>query len=238
VEVRVQYPHDERMAKPSWQAAFDRERSYIENWQPLVSVLLLAVSVLFTLGGILFVVLRYLRRGRDPKALVVPEYLDERPTEELPGIVGLLLDEKADMKDILATLVDLARRGYLVIEQTEEGGLAGLFTNTEFTFHRTGKPADDLRPYERTLLRGILQAHPHDQEANVRRVDPPGIFHAVPRNDACVMDVGRRGADRYCIAVILGGARSHDHFAPDHHAPDWAWGGWPGGGVIRGVHAG
>ena len=156
VEVRVQYAHDARMKKPSWQAAYDRERAYLDDWQPIVSLLLLAITVLFTVGGVLFVLLRYLKHGRDPQTLVVPEYLSEPPSDERPGVVGLLLDEKADMKDIMATLVDLARRGLLVIEQEKRGGLAGMFTSTEFTFHRTEAPASDLRPYEHTLLKGLF----------------------------------------------------------------------------------
>lgn len=156
VEVRVQYAHDARMKKPSWQAGYDRERAYLDNWQPIVSLLLLAITVLFTVGGVLFVVLRYLSHGRDPQALVVPTYLSEPPSDERPGVVGLLLDEKADMQDIMATLLDLARRGLLVIEQEEKGGIAGLFTSMEFTFHRTEAGAGDLRPYEQSLLRGLF----------------------------------------------------------------------------------
>jgi uncharacterized membrane protein YgcG len=156
VEVRVQYPHDPRMAKPSWQAAYDREQSYIQNWQPIVSLLLLALSVLLTLGGILFIVLRYLRHGRDPQVLAVPEYVTEAPSDERPGIVGLLLDEKADMQDILATLVDLARQGYFVIEQTDKSSVLGMFASTEFEFHRTDKPATDLKGFEETLLNGLF----------------------------------------------------------------------------------
>jgi hypothetical protein len=156
VEVRVQYPHDPRMAKPSWQAGYDREQSYKENFQPIVSLLLAALTVLLTLGGILFIVLRYLRHGRDPQVLAVPEYVTEPPSDEMPGIVGLLIDEKADMQDILATLVDLARRGYFVIEQTDKGGVMGMFASTEFEFHRTDKPATDLKGFEETLLKGLF----------------------------------------------------------------------------------
>jgi len=144
------------MAKPSWQAGYDREQSYKENYQPIVSLLLLALTVLLTLGGVLFIVLGYLRHGRDPQVLAVPEYLTEPPSDEMPGIVGLLIDEKADMQDILATLVDLARRGYFVIEQTTKGGVLGMFPSTEFEFHRTDKPATDLKGFEESLLNGLF----------------------------------------------------------------------------------
>ena len=156
VEVRVQYPHDSAMKEPSWQAGYDREQTYKEDFQPIVSLCLMAVTVLFTGGGALFVLIRYTTHGRDPQALTVPEYVTEPPSDESPGIVGLLLDETADMKDIMGTLVDLARRGYFVIEQSETGGLMGMFTGTEFTFHRTEEPLDDLKPFEKRLMSGLF----------------------------------------------------------------------------------
>lgn len=154
-EVRVKIPHNPIMPKPSWQAGFDRETWYIDNVQPIVTLLAVIVAGLLGIGGTVFVVLRYQRQGRDPKTVTVPDYLDKPPSIEAPGVVGLLLDEKADMRDIMGTLIDLARRGYFVIEQTQESTF-GLFKKTGFTFHRTDKSADGLRGFESTLLRGLF----------------------------------------------------------------------------------
>lgn len=155
-EVRVQYPHNPAMAEPGWQGSFDFEREYEEEWKPFVSLILIAIGLLIGIVGVLFVYMRYTKHGRDPQGVVVPEYLSEPPSDERPGVVGVLLDERADMKDIMGTLVDLAQRGYLVIEQKETGGVFGMFQSTEFEFHRQDKPEDDLRPYELTLLDGIF----------------------------------------------------------------------------------
>lgn len=150
VEVRVEYPHNERMEEPDWQAGYDRARFYEENIEPLVSILLLALTVLGTIAGLFWMYIRFQRTGRDPEALTVPEYLEEPPSDELPGVVGVLVDEFADMPDVMASLVDLGRRGYLVIEQKAESGL------DNFIFHRTEKPTDDLPLYEQMLMRGIF----------------------------------------------------------------------------------
>jgi uncharacterized membrane protein len=156
VEVRIQYPHDPSMKKPSWQAGYDREQAYKDNIRPFVSLGLIGLSIFLLLGGIAFVYLTYVRTGRDPQAVVAPEYLSEPPSDELPGIVGALVDEKADMQDILATLVDLGRREYLVIEQAKSEGVLGLFASDDFRFHRTDKSDSDLTGYEQTLLRGLF----------------------------------------------------------------------------------
>ena len=60
------------------------------------------------------------------------------------------------MKDIMGTMMDLARRGHFVIEQTESGGVFGMFTSTDFIFHRADDATGDLLPYEETLMRGLF----------------------------------------------------------------------------------
>jgi hypothetical protein len=136
-EVRLQYQHDPSMAVPPWQATFDTEQVFWERTGPLASLGLLILTGLIGIGGPLFVLIRYQTSGRDPAAVVVPEYLSEPPSDVPPGIIGTLLDEKADLQDILATILDLARRGYIVIEQAEG---TGFFNRTpEFVFHRTEK---------------------------------------------------------------------------------------------------
>lgn len=155
-EVRVQYPHNPAMAEPGWQGTFDLQRNYDENWKPLISVILFALGLLIAIVGVIFVYTRYTKHGRDPEAVVVPEYLSEPPSDERPGAVGVLLDERADTKDIMGTLIDLAQRGYLTIEQKETGGVFGMFQSTEFVFHREDKSEDDLRPFEITLLDSVF----------------------------------------------------------------------------------
>ena len=77
------------------------------------------------------------RRGRDPREeSVVVQY--EPPASMTPAEVGTLIDHTAEMRDITATLVDLAVRGYIGIEERAEKTMLGLFTSTEFIFYRRG----------------------------------------------------------------------------------------------------
>jgi uncharacterized membrane protein len=86
------------------------------------------------------------------KETVVVEYTppelgdDKRPLR--PAEIGLLLDERADTLDVTATIVDLAVRGYLSIEQVEG---KGIFGKDDYTLHRLKPSDDDLLVYERTL---------------------------------------------------------------------------------------
>lgn len=71
-----------------------------------------------------------------------------------PGMVGTIIDETANPIDVSATLIDLAVRGFLRIE--ELGG-EGLFSRTDWSLTRLTPPPDErLLPYERQLLDGIF----------------------------------------------------------------------------------
>ncbi len=96
-------------------------------------------------------------RGRDPRRRpIVARYT---PPEDLtPAELGTLVDNSPDMRDITATLVDLAVRGYVVIEEKEEKKLLGLFSDKDYVF-TLRKPRDawqDLKPHEAALLEGVF----------------------------------------------------------------------------------
>ena len=75
------------------------------------------------------------KRGRDEPATIYASYVSEPPSALSPGLAGALIDEKVDTKEIIATIVDLARRGYLEITDTEKKGVLGksstIFTRTQ-----------------------------------------------------------------------------------------------------------
>ncbi len=97
-------------------------------------------------------------RGRDPRrgVLVV---LYEPPKSLTPGELGMLLDNSPDMRDVTATLVDLAVRGYLIIEEQEHRKLFGLLSSKDYLF-RLRKPETawtQLKPHEQHVLAGLFR---------------------------------------------------------------------------------
>lgn len=71
-----------------------------------------------------------------------------------PGMVGTIIDETANPIDVSATVIDLAVRGFLQIE--EQDG-SGLFSRTDWTLTRLVPPEGErLLPYERTVLEGVF----------------------------------------------------------------------------------
>lgn len=76
------------------------------------------------------------------------------PPEELrPGQVGTLIDERANTLDVTATIIDLAVRKYMAIEEIEK---QGWFGKPDWKLTRTDKAEDDLLSYERKLLDALF----------------------------------------------------------------------------------
>jgi len=155
-EIRVQYPHNPEMIKAVWQDNFDTRREFEENIKPLVDIGIIVLSLVLGIVGTLGVFWLWYSRGRDPKIGVIPEYLSEPPDNTPPAVAGTLVDERAELRDIMSTLIDLARREYLVIEEERSKGLFGLGGSSEFTFKRTDKSTHDLKKFEQNLLRRIF----------------------------------------------------------------------------------
>ncbi len=106
-----------------------------------------------------FAVMFYLwwTRGRDPRLRpIAAQY--EPPDQLTPGEVGTLVDNSADMRDITASIVDLAVRGYIAIEEHEKDRMLGLMHDKDYNFIVQKDRAEwsKLKPHEQTLLEGLF----------------------------------------------------------------------------------
>ena len=96
-------------------------------------------------------------RGRDPDVgSIAVQY--EPPEGLTPGEVGTLVDSRATMRDITATLVDLAVHGYIVIEERDQAHLLGLYSQKEYVFHANKKSSElgALKPHELIFFAGLF----------------------------------------------------------------------------------
>ncbi len=124
------------------------------------------------LGGMLR---HWRQRGRDPEiGSVAAEY--GPPDGLTPGEVGVVIDDAPDLRDVTATVVDLAVRGHLRIEELEEKKLLGLLTDRDYRLERR-TPAEawqELLPHERALLRALFDG---GGRASVRISDLENEFY-------------------------------------------------------------
>ncbi|HEX5938127.1 MAG TPA: DUF2207 domain-containing protein [Actinomycetota bacterium] len=76
------------------------------------------------------------------------------PEDVRPGQIGTLIDERANVIDVTVTIVDLAGRGYVVIQEIPD---EGWFSKTDWNLVRLEKDGTDLMSYERRLLDGLFR---------------------------------------------------------------------------------
>ncbi|MCB1184123.1 DUF2207 domain-containing protein [bacterium] len=129
--------------------------------------------------------LAWWRRGRDAGRLGSPVIEYAAPDGLSPAEIGVIADEKVDARDISATIIDLARRGFLRIERAPAEKAR---EDDRITFHRVGS-AEPEREHEQLMLGALLGTH------DSRRLDELEAFHAnVERiGDAVYRSVARQG---------------------------------------------
>jgi hypothetical protein len=142
-----------------------KPRSFLDYFE--VTAVTVVVSLLLLLAGLVLVGLNWLRNGRDQVALdvhyiessaaprpllngppVIAEF--EPPGGLAPAEIGTLLDERADTKDVTATIVDLAGRGFLRIDPLPEKLLQG--KDWQLTSTAGPERISQLKWYESSLF--------------------------------------------------------------------------------------
>lgn len=157
--VRIAMPHalgfhEGLTAVVGWNKGFVDEPTAVQRVAgTLFSNWPLGIPIAVFLG--MFFVWR--RSGRDPRPRpIAVQY--QPPKDMTPAEAGALMDNSVDMRDITATLVDLAVRGYLRFEERDEKKFFGLIGGREYVMHRLQpkKTADGLSEHERLVLDGVF----------------------------------------------------------------------------------
>lgn len=109
------------------------------------------------------------------------------PPEDLrPGLVGTLIDEAANPLDVTGTIIDLAVRGYLVIEEIPKHGWFG---KSDWKLTKL-KDEGELLGYERSLLDGLFRDGNEIQLSELRTKFAERMKHV---QDSLYAEVVRRG---------------------------------------------
>ena len=139
--------------------------------------------VLAPFAALAFLLRRYRRAGRDPGAGAPVMVRYEPPAGVTPGGIGAIVDEKVDLRDITATVVDLAVRGYITIRVEERSRFLGMGAKEEIVLERQREAAvGELHEYERLLLDGLFVAGDRVELSDLRERfyrKLPGITNAL-----------------------------------------------------------
>jgi uncharacterized membrane protein YgcG len=103
------------------------------------------------------------KRGRDPRVREAVAVRYEPPKYNnvplTPGEVGVIIDERLDSRDITSTIVGLAEKGYIRIEEAKSEGL--IFNSSDYYLARVKGPDDKLSPFETLLMNKIFPGDIH-----------------------------------------------------------------------------
>ncbi|WP_084964145.1 DUF2207 domain-containing protein [Thermoactinospora rubra] len=152
--VVVGFPEGATGARPILERRFSLAAAFTLN---AVTGGALAALLVLLLGG---VALLYWTRGRDARAVGASESVNpvrdgqfSPPDGVRPGQIGTLVDEQADVVDVTATIVDLAVRGYLRIDEQPRGAYDA---PDWMLVKRPNAPVEALLPYEKALYDAIF----------------------------------------------------------------------------------
>src|SRR5581483_9489600 len=98
----------------------------------------------------------WLTRGRDPGNVNIAAVEWNPPKDLTPAEVGTLVDEMCDTQDIVSTLVDLAVRGYVRIEELPPKGFVFSAKDYKFTSLKERSEWPKLKGHEVRFLEGFF----------------------------------------------------------------------------------
>ncbi len=113
---------------------------------------------IFPVFSLVFMINLWYRRGRDPKIRETVTVMYEPPKYNhiplTPAEVGALIDEKMDARDITSSIVGLAVKGYLRIEEIKKEGL--ILDTTDYYLAKLKEPDTNLSTFEKLLMERIF----------------------------------------------------------------------------------
>jgi len=117
---------------------------------------------------LLVMLLWWWRRGKDPaKGVIAPRF--DAPKKIRAGEAGVLIDDRVDLQDVSAMVIDLAVKGFLAIRELdkegkpleEAGKRSGEPGAIDYEFEKLKDADGGLTEVERLVLEGVFdKAHP------------------------------------------------------------------------------
>ena len=122
------------------------------NFIQILNWLFMLFAIFIPIFVFIRVYKKWKKTGKDPKInkTIIAQY--EPPENLLPGIVGILIDQKFDIREITATMINLAVRGYIKIKE----GKKSFFLGKKYIFEKI-KDNEDLKPFEQEIMEGIFK---------------------------------------------------------------------------------
>ncbi len=178
-EIRAQFPHgvvtqavqpwqklDDELAAQQELAAQRSERFSFYAW---------AATLMILIGGALGLLTLWFVRGRDAAVALPAEFLNAPPDTPpgsgktlTPALAGALIDEEANVRDVLATLIDWAQRGVIKIRALPQGAKTA-DPNDDYVFEKLNGAPSLEHAYERKLMQDLFKGETSRSMLSIRQ---------------------------------------------------------------------
>lgn len=167
------------------------------------------------------------RFGKDYKGrgTIVPQF--DPPKGLSPAEVGLLMDYSVDGRDLTATIIDLAVRGYIKIHDDEKKTL-GVFKSHDFSLELVNNNFSDLKEHEKKLIHALFKSTKTGTTQRIKDIDKTKMYKAVTEIRKHLGTVLKKehglieetpGKAQFIVWGIVGGA----FLAMVLLRPGWGW---------------
>jgi hypothetical protein len=161
-----------------------------------------ALGLAGLLAALIFSLRWWRRQQRRGRQTIIAQY--EAPDGLTPGEIGTLDDDRSDMREITATLIDLAVRGYIKIIQTEP---KKLMSKAKYRIVQQ-QDYSDVQDYERSLLDALfISANQDGISGVISRLTGKEDLPADPSNVMQSVDLDRVDRTKVSNAVTAVNAR-------------------------------
>jgi len=120
----------------------------------LINLIVSLIALLIPLFVLIKSFRIWLKKGKDSKIKKTIIAFYSQPDGLSPASVGVLIKQTVSIKEVLATTINLAVRGYLKIKEQEKKIL--FIKNKEYIFEKL-KSENDLKSYEQKIMKAIFK---------------------------------------------------------------------------------
>jgi uncharacterized membrane protein len=120
----------------------------------LIALITILIALLIPIIVFIKAFREWSEKGKDAKInkTIIAQY--EPPNNLSPAEIGVLIKQNIEIKEILATIINLAVREYLRIKEEEKG--LSVFKHKEYTFEKLEKN-NGLQPFEEKILSSLFK---------------------------------------------------------------------------------
>ncbi|MBP1991649.1 DUF2207 domain-containing protein [Paenibacillus eucommiae] len=151
LEVRILFPNGSvpGSTKVSDAMMYDQIIEEEENWSYYMGMASVYGALALLIANVVAGIILQYKFGNRSRSKWKGKYYREIPNDVTPAVVSYLMRERTKPRDLMATMVDLARKQYVSMKEIKNGSKP---KESHYSFQLIKSSTSDLQPHEKKLL--------------------------------------------------------------------------------------